>query len=152
MNDNDGIIIKDSIKELNNISDSILIIQENENEKHFDTAIIKLIKKESNIKLYNLYLFQETLKKKPEERLNDSTLNNDKACLKFIFFLKCSIVLNDIYFSYVFDEDRLDIQTINYCKDININYLILCNELEELKIVTLILKLNQDFLILYLKE
>ena len=85
MNDNDGIIIKDSIKELNNISDSILIIQENENEKNFDTAIIKLIKKERNIKLYNLYLFQETLKK-PEERLNYSTLNNDKSCLKFIFF------------------------------------------------------------------
>ena len=133
MKDNDGIIIKDSIKELNNISDSILIIQENENAKHFDTAILKLIKNENNEKLYNLYLFQETLKKTAEERLNDSTLNNDKTCLKFIFFLKCSIILNDIYFSYVFDENHLDSQTINYCKEININYLILSNELEGLK-------------------
>ena len=133
MNDDDGKIIKNSIKELKDISDSILIVQEYENAKHFDTAILKLVKNNNNEKLYNLYLFQETLKKQSEERLNDSTLNNDKTSLKFLFFLKCSIILNDIYFSYVFDEGDLDNTTINYCKDNNINYLILGTKLEELK-------------------
>ena len=124
MKDDDGKIIEISTKNLKDISDSILIIQNNQNAKHFDTAILKLSKIDNNEKFYELYLFQETLKKASDERLTDSTLNSDKACLKYIFFLKCSIKLENIYFSYVFDEGNLDTQTINYCKENKINYLI----------------------------
>ena len=133
MNENDGKLIKQSIKDLKTVDDSLLIIQDYENGKHFDTAILKLSKIKNDEGFYDLYLFQETLKKQAHERLNDQTLNNDKICLKFIFFINCSIKLDNIYFSYVFDEGNPDNQTIKYCDEIKINYLILLTKLDELK-------------------
>ena len=49
-------------------------------------------------------------------------LVEDKSCLKYNLFIKCSIKIENIYFSYVFDKTNKDNATINYCINANINY------------------------------
>lgn len=122
MKTSEGNTISKAVKDLENISDSILIIQTSQNAKHYDTAILKLCKIENDEKIFELYLFQETLKKEAKERLLNSTLIEDKTCLKYKFFLNSKIILENIYFSYVFENDNLDKVTMDYCKDTNINY------------------------------
>ena len=53
-----------------------------------------------------------------------TTLNEDKACLEYLLFIKSSIRIENIFFSYIFNNDSLDTTTMNYCKEIKINYLI----------------------------
>ena len=128
IDDNEAILIIEATKNLNNVSDSILITQKDQNARHFVTAILKLIKITKEEKIYELYLFQEAIKIKSKERLTELTLNEDKTCLKFLFFIKCDIKLENIYFSYVFDENNPDQTTINYCEEIQLNYLLFQNE------------------------
>ena len=128
IDDNEAILIIEATKNLNNVSDSILITQKDQNARHFDTAILKLIKITKEEKIYELYLFQEAIKIKTKERLTELTLNEDKTCFKFLFFIKCDIKLENIYFSYVFDENNPDQTTINYCEEIQLNYLLFQNE------------------------
>ena len=128
IDDNEAILIIEATKNLNNVSDSILITQKDQNARHFDTAILKLIKITKEEKIYELYLFQEAIKIKSKERLTELTLNEDKTCFKFLFFIKCDIKLENIYFSYVFDENNPDQTTINYCEEIQLNYLLFQNE------------------------
>ena len=55
MNESDGKLINEAVKDLKNISESILIIQKHENAMHYDTAILKLssiIKDTKNILIY----------------------------------------------------------------------------------------------------
>ncbi len=122
LNDSDAIIIKKAANQLENVSDSILIIQDDQNAKHYDTSILKLFRIEKEQKFFELYLTQETLKKEAKERLFNLRLVEDKICLKFRIFLKSSVKIENIYFSYVFDKNNLDNTTINYCKDIKINF------------------------------
>ena len=127
MNESDGKIIKEAANKLKNVNESILITQKYQNARHYDTAILKLIKIDKdneNEKFFELYLFQETIKKKADERLFNLTLIEDRICLKFIFYLNSEIKIDNIYFSYVFDKNDTDNTTKNYCIDLNINYLI----------------------------
>ena len=124
MDELDGKIIKDSADKIKNNNESILITQKNQNAKHYDTAILKLIKIQNGIKIFELYLFQETLNKEEKERLFNLILLEDKACLKFKLYLISEIKIENIYFSYVFDKNNLDNATINYCQVLNINYII----------------------------
>ena len=123
MDEFDGAMIKESADKLNNDNESILITQKNQNAKHYDTAILKLIKIQ-NQKILELYLFQETINKDAKERLYNSILLEDKTFLKFKFYLISDMIINNVYFSYVFDKNNLDNATINYCQDLNISYLI----------------------------
>ena len=124
MNESDGKIIKKAAEKITIINDSILITQTFQNAKHYDTAILKLISFEKDEKIFELYLFQETLKKNSNERLLNATLNEDKICLKYQFYLLSFLKIDNIYFNYVFDKNNLDTATINYCKETNISYLI----------------------------
>ena len=129
MNENDGNIIKNAINNLNDIFDSISIIQYNQNEKHYSTAIIKYKLFKNNIKYFDLYLFQHILQKKEaNKRLTETTLNLDKTCLKYLFFIKAEIILEDIFFSYVFSLTSPDNITIKYCEELKINYILFNNE------------------------
>ena len=124
--------IKKIADKLENISESILIIQDDQNAKHYDTAILKLSKIENGQKFFVLYLFQETLRKEAKERLYNLLLNEDKICLKYKFYMNCSIKIENIFFSYIFGKNSLDNTTINYCKDSNISYQIYDDNLPEL--------------------
>ena len=109
------------IAELNEKKDSILIVQQSSNAQYFDTAILKCIDKEK--KLFELYLFQETIHKRPEDRLCETLLNTQKYYLKLLFFVKLNIYINDVFFSYVFKGEDPDTTTINYCEENQINYI-----------------------------
>ena len=123
LNDEDAKTISNCTNNITNINESILITLRHQNAKHFDTGILKLKRIDTNnIKYFELYLFQETLKKKAEERLSITTLNEDKACLKYLFFIKSSIRIENIFFSYIFNKDSLDTTTMNYCQENKINY------------------------------
>ena len=121
-NTNDLNIIKEASTKLVNISESILITQIAQNARHYDTAILKLCKIENGINYFELYLFQETLKKKADERLFNLILIEDKMLLKYLLFIDSEIKIKNVYFSYIFDKNNLDNATINYCKFRNINY------------------------------
>ena len=123
MNQLDGKKIENAAKELNIVSQSILITQKFQKDRHYDTAILKLNSIIENEKYFELYLFQETLNKDADERLLNLTLNEDKIFLKYNFFIFSAIKIENIYFSYVFDNNNLDSATIKYCKEANINYL-----------------------------
>ena len=122
MNESDGKKIKEAANKLNIINESILITQKYQNARHYDTAILKLIKIDENEKIFELYLFQETLKKEVNKRLFNLALIEDRACLKFKFYLNSQIKIGNIYFSYVFDKNNMDNTTKNYCVDLNINF------------------------------
>ena len=122
LNDSDAEILKNALNELKNISDSILIIQDAQNARLYDTSFLKLIKVENGQKFCDLYLTQETIKKEAFERLFNLKLVEDKACIKCRLYIKCSIKIGDIYFSYVFDKNNLDKTTQNYCLNSKINY------------------------------
>lgn len=122
MKESDGELIKEAVKDLKNNSESILIIQNYQNAKHYDTAILKLNSIIRDTKYFDLFIFQETLKKETKERFSYPTLIEDKTCLKYKFYLNSDIQIKNIYFSYVFDNDNLDTTTMDYCEDNNINY------------------------------
>ena len=122
MNESDGKLINEAVKDLKNISESILIIQKHENAMHYDTAILKLSSIIKGTKYFDLFILQETIKKNPKDRFSYLTLVEDKTCLKYKFYLNSDIQINNIYFSYVFDMYNLDRATMNYCMDNNINY------------------------------
>jgi len=82
----DGEIIKSAAGLLNNSSDSILITQKRQNANHYDTSILKLIKV-GNKKIFELYLFQETLYKDLKEGLFNSILIEDGTSLKYKLYL-----------------------------------------------------------------
>lgn len=124
MDEADGKIIKDAADNLKIINESILITQKHQNAKHYDTAILKLIKIEDKKKIFELYLFQETINKDANERLFNSKLLEDRTSLKFKLYIISDVKIENVYFSYVFDKNNLDNATINYCQDLNINYLI----------------------------
>lgn len=125
LNDEDAKTISNCTNNITNINESILITLKHQNAKHFDTAILKLKRIDTNnVKYFELYLFQGTIKKKADERLSITTLNEDKACLEYLLFIKSSIRIENIFFSYIFNNDSLDTTTMNYCKEIKINYLI----------------------------
>ena len=128
MKESDGKMINESVKDLKNISESILIIQNNRYAKHYDTAILKLISIIKDMKYFDLFLFKETLKTENEERFSYSKLIEDKTCLKYKFYLNSDIQIQNIYFSYVLDNDNLDKTTMNYCEYNNINYQIYDDE------------------------
>ena len=125
MDEADGKIIKDAADNLKIINESILITQKHQNAKHYDTAILKLIKiEDKKKKIFELYLFQETINKDANERLFNSKLLEDRTSLKFKLYIISDVKIENVYFSYVFDKNNLDNATINYCQDLNINYLI----------------------------
>ena len=121
-NKDDLNIIKEASKKLVNISESILITQTNQNARHYDTAILKLCRIEDGKNYFELYLFQETIKKKADERLFNLILSEDKILLKYLLFIDSEVKIENVYFSYIFDKKNLDTTTINYCKFNNINY------------------------------
>ena len=62
--------------------------------------------------------------KDANERLFNSKLLEDRTSLKFKLYIISDVKIENVYFSYVFDKNNLDNATINYCQDLNINYLI----------------------------
>lgn len=128
MKEDDAEIIQNAIYNCDNISDSILIVQRFQNTKHFDTAIIKYITKNKKFKYFDLYLFKQSIKKEANERITQPTLNIDKTCLKYLFFIMADIHIKDIFFSYVFCSNYPDENSINYCNELNINYILFNND------------------------
>ena len=128
MKEDDGKIIQNAIYNCDNISDSILIVQRFQNAKHYNTAIIKYITKSTKFKYFDLFLFQQSLKKEADERFTQPNLNIDKACLKYLFFIMADIHIKDIFFSYVFCCNCPDEISIKYCKELNINYILFNND------------------------
>ena len=124
LNESDGEIIKKAAAKLEKKNESLLITQKYPNAKHYDTIILKLIKIINNVKIFEIFLFQENISKDTKDRLFNLILLEDKACIKFQLYLYSDIIIENVYFSYVFDNNKLDNATINYCKDLNINYLI----------------------------
>ena len=47
---------------------------------------------------------------------------------KIFIFIHCDIKFENIYFSYVFDKNNPDNTTINYCEEVQLNYLLFKNE------------------------
>ena len=109
------------INYLNDKNDSILIVQNECYAPYFDTAILKCINKQQ--KIYELYLFQETIYKAADERLCRILLNTEKYYLKFLFFENLNIYIKEVYFSYVFKGEKPDYTSINYCEENQINYI-----------------------------
>ena len=113
---------EDTLLNISMKNDSILITQKESNAQYFDTAILKCLDKKK--KLYALYLFQETIHKNAKERLCEILLKTLKSYLRLLFKTKLNIIIEEVYFSYVFQGEKVDKTSVNYCIANQINYLI----------------------------
>ena len=103
-------------------NESILITQKEPNAQYFDTGILKCLDKKGRI--YELYLFQETIHKSSDERLCEILLKSLKYYFRLLFKTKLNIIIKDVFFSYVFRGEKIDKTTINYCVTNQINYML----------------------------
>ena len=110
-----------NLDNLNN-GDAFVITMLQQNAKAFDCGLIVCVNKDA--KIFNLYLFQATQKKKSDERFSYMTLNYYINCVKINFTNIYEITIKDVFFSYVFDENSKDRASIEHCKYNNINYIL----------------------------
>ena len=106
----------DKIKKLKD-EESILIFQSDQNAKIFDFGIL-----EKKNKAFNLYLIQVTTKKKSDERITLTKLNDHANYLDGLFMLNLEINIMNNYFCYIFDYNSPDNTSIQYCKKNGIDY------------------------------
>jgi len=118
LSDDDCSKINDAKKDIK-VGEGIILSQTKVTAPLFDTGILVMIKPN----IWRLYVIQITRKKESRERLTTISLDDFFGYINSFLEIKCTIKVEQNYFCYIFDNNKRDNVTINYCKEKKLDYI-----------------------------